>query len=525
MTERGEAVRAVQDPTTGQGELAAIAGEYPDLRPHVAVHPSAYPDLLTWLGQLGDPAVDSALAWRAQQAVPQQPAPPQPGPAAWAAPGTAPARPKRRTGWLVGGGVAVVAVGVTAALIVANLLGASAPDNALRAYPSQPTEGWSIDPDQVWDAAGGPWVEDVLWTSFSGWGDDGLAVVYGDIASGQSASYAAGVDLRSGELTWTKELRGVGSCSSFGSGLMRCSDSSGSGRETVFDIATGEELARVPDVVTAARGDVLSAYYRQGGSTMTVTLQRGADEVWSEEVELSAGQRRLGDTGPSFYGRVEEDVVTIEFYGYLDDGSSRGATSVLSRGDGSLLGSFDGEIIGRAQESWVVRDYRQDQTVLSLVALDGSAETALGPETSSVSASSGSDLVLYATDGGELVAVSESDPRTTVWTERGDSRNEYAPYVEYRDGSVVVLADYDYDTDVSRLQVHRMSDGSELWTSSGSVVASDDQRLVVIDDRRLSAYLTTDGSQVWSMTSGEDVRQVAGRLFVSDGYRYTVLEP
>ncbi|MGO1318592.1 MAG: hypothetical protein ACTMIR_16405, partial [Cellulomonadaceae bacterium] len=61
MSEREEAVRAVQDPTTPPDVLAHIAGTQPDLRPHVAVHVQAYPGLLTWLAQLRDPAVDGAL--------------------------------------------------------------------------------------------------------------------------------------------------------------------------------------------------------------------------------------------------------------------------------------------------------------------------------------------------------------------------------------------------------------------------------------------------------------------------------
>jgi len=30
----------------------------------VAANPSTYPDLLTWLGQLGDPAINAAIAAR-----------------------------------------------------------------------------------------------------------------------------------------------------------------------------------------------------------------------------------------------------------------------------------------------------------------------------------------------------------------------------------------------------------------------------------------------------------------------------
>lgn len=61
-----EALRAVQDPAAPPAVLAQVAAEHPDLRPHVAVHPGAYPELLTWLAAWGDPAVDAALAARGQ---------------------------------------------------------------------------------------------------------------------------------------------------------------------------------------------------------------------------------------------------------------------------------------------------------------------------------------------------------------------------------------------------------------------------------------------------------------------------
>lgn len=52
------------DPATPGEVLAAIAGSRPDLRPYVAANPAAYPGLLDWLAQLGDPAVDSSLRAR-----------------------------------------------------------------------------------------------------------------------------------------------------------------------------------------------------------------------------------------------------------------------------------------------------------------------------------------------------------------------------------------------------------------------------------------------------------------------------
>ncbi|MBD7999383.1 variant leucine-rich repeat-containing protein [Oerskovia gallyi] len=86
-----EALRAVQDPAAPASVLAQVAAEHPDLRPRVAAHPGAYPDLLSWLAAWGDPAVDAALAARAQEGAdaPRFASPYAPRPAATAYP-TAP---------------------------------------------------------------------------------------------------------------------------------------------------------------------------------------------------------------------------------------------------------------------------------------------------------------------------------------------------------------------------------------------------------------------------------------------------
>jgi len=52
------------DPSTELEVLAAIAAQAPELRVHLASNPSTYPDLLDWLGRLGDPEIDAALARR-----------------------------------------------------------------------------------------------------------------------------------------------------------------------------------------------------------------------------------------------------------------------------------------------------------------------------------------------------------------------------------------------------------------------------------------------------------------------------
>ncbi|MBO0594349.1 hypothetical protein I2485_07220 [Nesterenkonia sp. E16_7] len=60
----GPAARAA-DPNTPQVQLQMLAGDHPELRPLIAQNPNTYPELLQWLAELHDPAVDAALARRA----------------------------------------------------------------------------------------------------------------------------------------------------------------------------------------------------------------------------------------------------------------------------------------------------------------------------------------------------------------------------------------------------------------------------------------------------------------------------
>ncbi|WP_106535925.1 hypothetical protein [Haloactinopolyspora alba] len=62
--EAGFDSRVAADPDTPLQTLADIAAQAPSLRPYVASNPSTYPELVEWLRQLGDPAVDAALQRR-----------------------------------------------------------------------------------------------------------------------------------------------------------------------------------------------------------------------------------------------------------------------------------------------------------------------------------------------------------------------------------------------------------------------------------------------------------------------------
>ena len=68
-------VAAASDPNTDLTKLHELANNYPGLRPYIATTPRTYPALLEWLGTLGDPAVDAALARRYGPAQPLTTAP------------------------------------------------------------------------------------------------------------------------------------------------------------------------------------------------------------------------------------------------------------------------------------------------------------------------------------------------------------------------------------------------------------------------------------------------------------------
>ncbi|RIQ34172.1 DUF7937 domain-containing protein, partial [Jiangella rhizosphaerae] len=65
-TGSGFDARTALDPNTPLQTLADIAAQEPGLRKYVAANPSTYPELLTWLSQLGDPEIDEALRRRGQ---------------------------------------------------------------------------------------------------------------------------------------------------------------------------------------------------------------------------------------------------------------------------------------------------------------------------------------------------------------------------------------------------------------------------------------------------------------------------
>ena len=207
------------DPNTPAQLLADMAALRPDLRPIVAANPTAYPGLLEWLGSLGEPPVDAALAvraaaeagspggsppgafpqpaqpwqepqqapaqpwqaqaaqpWQGQQAPPAQPWQVQPGqPYAYQAPGAAPV--KKRNKALI---IVLVVLGIllllgVGAVFAVRAVWSSAVDglneSAGAAFSTAESYGSDASLDAMWDActaADFVACDDLYWGAASG---------------------------------------------------------------------------------------------------------------------------------------------------------------------------------------------------------------------------------------------------------------------------------------------------------------------------------------------------------------------
>ena len=157
---------AASSPSTPAAELARIAAARPDLHPALAANPTVYPDLVDWLRTSPDPAVQAALARRANASV--QPTLAQAAdPAASAdsdsdADSTAPPAPRTRRrprmGIIAAILVAVLVLVGGAAIAVKKLHGGTG------AQATSSASGWAGEWRQIWkfDAVASGYHRDIL---------------------------------------------------------------------------------------------------------------------------------------------------------------------------------------------------------------------------------------------------------------------------------------------------------------------------------------------------------------------------
>ncbi|MFC4222552.1 variant leucine-rich repeat-containing protein [Lysinibacter cavernae] len=219
---------ALANAQTSPADLAQYAQNFPQLRHLVAAHPNAYPDLLTWLGQLNVPEINAALAARSQAApsVPETPAVPATptynaaptapttpvapggapsyatapqaggyqgppagnygGAAYQGTPGGAPEQPAKKSkkgliiGLSAGGAVVIAAIVAICILVLPNLFGGSAASasGAVVDLYNEPKEG----PDLSWPDDG----DDFTASGYSPSAIDGSVLLWNTSAAGGS---------------------------------------------------------------------------------------------------------------------------------------------------------------------------------------------------------------------------------------------------------------------------------------------------------------------------------------------------
>lgn len=438
-------------------------------------------------------------------------------------------RPRsRRTRWLAVGGLGLLAIGVTAALVLPSVLGGGSDSATLQPYPDEPTPGWSVAFQEVWDAAGGAPADLPLWSYLSGAADHAVLQATGTDTSGAGSTALAGVDLETGDLTWSRLLDDVLSCREVGAELLLCEGADSEPmRYQLIDLVTGEDLGTVDDLIAADDGLVVSARHEPGTSTMTVIVREGIEDLWTRQIDLSSDQQSLADDPVYPYVAViADDVVVLQFYGY--QGTTLAASSVLlSRADGAELGTIDGVAVSRLADAWLVAD----GTGYGLRALDGSAAVPLEPAPRSIiRAHPGGRRIVYPAANDEIVALDVGASGSSVWTAQAwahplESAGGLAEISHVTD-SVVLAEGYSYSGNDREVIALSARDGTELWRAPGRLVGTDGERAVVQDEPTTSAFRMADGSPVWSMETTGEVRDVAGRLFDTDLVStYTILTP
>lgn len=266
-------------------DLADIAVAYPALRPQVASHPLAYPELLTWLSMLREPAVDAALAARADRgAAPQLQAQAQtnhPLPDR---------RRSRRRSIVVGLSAAIVlGIAITGMIVVPQILNRNeAPpaggttDVDAQSADSGSSGGETVprlldiaapaERSWVYDASVDPYDDPDVMGDEGYWGidvvSDDKALVY---AYATEASFAADyrswqislLDLTNGQTTWTRALGDLVNEGFF-------ADVSGDRLEIVLHTELDNSVA----VLTLSSGDD-STSLRVGSQVVAIDLSSG----------------------------------------------------------------------------------------------------------------------------------------------------------------------------------------------------------------------------------------------------------
>ncbi|MEO5535954.1 MAG: PQQ-binding-like beta-propeller repeat protein [Pseudolysinimonas sp.] len=496
------------DPATDPARLAQIAHQSPELAATVAANPTTYPGLLEWIVQYGDDAAKAAA--RVRMGISATPPPPPPAglaPAASlppASPVTAGAGPhlSPRVFAIGGGALAVVALGVVAALVIPSLIGGGGgPGNITTAeiLHEPKLDAWRIT--NPFDGAGSP--DEVVDLNTFEVGQD-LAVLswysrnssdYG--ASETSTNRASLVNTRTGATMWVVDTAGsvVAAVGGVGNGptVLALSDDQGDNGQLIAIDRNGKQVsATLPndgyslytagDVTSSFRtravmidGDVLAT---NGNSLARLSANDLSKAAWSIDegggnIAVTPDRVIIGDsayslsTGKSVTWKGGSDLYVLPL----------GQRLIASKQDGD---SYD--IVGLTtdgDETW--------STPLSSTSVIASADVIVTGDPSS----------------GTLTGISMADG-SVLWT-TNFSQNDGQLYTQYGTDVVWVSSGGDGFTGINArtgVELYRNSD----IIQSGSLIGGTRNVVYVSGGSALEAYNPQTGVQLWSLPtpSGAD---------------------
>lgn len=523
--------------------LAQIAAERPDLRPYLAMNPAAYPELLSWLSRLGDPAVDAALAQRARlvhavAAVPALPAQSGQGrtaPHTWQSVGHLPVPPggqpsaisvgmpqaagqpgvhalggtqtkRKHRGRSVGWVLAVVLA------VVAGFLFWPRPGQSpyLRPYATKPNEAWTFDVSRLPGyspansanpnprhfgsvvKAGAVWVATV---SYSG------------------RFVVLGLDPPTGEIRWEAPFEVFPACRGSGPGpnatvlCVTAADKSEKQGLTALDADTGEKLSYTTlglgmQGFTMLGVDALLYGFDEGFGRKVARFAPDGSELWAVDVTPGGGgtwSEALG--GPQLYPL--DDSVVVE--SPLSQERQTRRNLWLLDHQGSVLWQGQGEFKGVDPDGRIlVQTLERDLTPVGVVLLDQQGRVLW-------------ELVGYrllaplSTDNSiRLLAFNRSDELVELDPTNG---SETRLLLEAQDDEAVgsarvVAVGKRLMVDVGgELVAVDLASGDAIWTAdfdeSVHRVMTDGERLVFMTSGALVAISIKDGTESWRLAVPE----------------------
>lgn len=531
--------------------LAQIAAERPDLRPYLAMNPAAYPELLNWLGQLGDPAVDAALAHRAAQAHPDavsttpspvpssvpgwpdDPAGRWPSPLPVASRGVAPAssveamQASRYVGWTVGGVVLVVVLALVVGFFVWPRTPGPAP--TLFPYPTKPDEAWAFNPmDLSWSDE----ARSIPGQSLNVSGNVFEAGPMWVVGVGYNDEYRlAGIDPQVGEVRWETQLDGWPWCRGHGDrGIVLCLVEPGPrvGNAVAQDLValdanSGAQLHRAtPGLIAEAfemvDEDIVVAGHEEDGTRRIARYRSDGTERWTLDVTPpGAGKWDPVYSGPDIQV-LGEAILIVNWLRNPSHGHRQEAWLIDRQGE-VLWSALSVTLAGVDAAGRLYLNTSRDEDPVGVVALTQSGEILWERPGYRVAQPQADDKALGRliafNSRGELVQLdSRTGNEERVLLSGGGRGAETTGVLQVGNALVVKYAEEMVAVD--------LASGRQLWSRQGENhiewVRTDGERVIVKTYGLLSALSVKDGSQVWRYVVQGDKAPLAlaGKLVLRD---------